>query len=402
MRMKFTTSKLDSLKPPETGELLVWDEGLAGFGVRVGQRRRTFVVQYRGRSGRSRRLKLGTFPALSLAGARAKAAAALAAVERGEEPSAEGHEQRHTPTLREFTERYVAEGHPSRTGEPKRRHTAASEASLLRAHLLPAFGAKPLDAITERDVRRFHAGLRERRYVANRALALLRHMLFLARTWGVLEKGHPDPTAGVKLYREEPRERWLTASEAERLGAALRAEEARDPLAAAGLKLLALTGARASEVRLLRWAELDLEGACLRLPAERTKEKRAKVLPLTAPALAVLAALPRLDDELVFPGARDGRPRSFQYAWNRVRKAAGLDCRMHDLRHAFATAGVGAGMGLPMIGSLLGHRQAATTQRYAHAADDPRREAAERIAGRVAASLDGKPAEVVPLRGAQR
>jgi len=203
----------------------------------------------------------------------------------------------------------------------------------------------------------------------------------------------------VRPYREVPRERWLTPSETERLGAAIRAEGGHDPLAAAALKLLALTGVRASEVQILRRAEVDLEGACLRLPAERTKEKRPKTIPLTAPALAVLSALPRLDDELLFPGTR-GRVRSLKASWDRVRTAAGLqDLRLHDLRHVYATTGVGAGMGLPLIGSLLGHRAAATTQRYAHAADDPRREAAERIAARVAAALDGKPAaEVVKLR----
>ena len=81
MRIKLTPTRVENLKAPETGELLAWDKTLPGFGVRVGRRRRTYILQYRF-VGRSRRLKLGTFPALSLSAARAKAAEALARVER--------------------------------------------------------------------------------------------------------------------------------------------------------------------------------------------------------------------------------------------------------------------------------------------------------------------------------
>ena len=58
----------------------------------------------------------------------------------------------------------------------------------------------------------------------------------------------------------------------------------------------------------------------------------------------------------------------------------------------------GGGESLPLIGALLGHRQPATTARYAHLADDPRKAAAERVAGRMASYLDGRgEAEVVEL-----
>ena len=113
----------------------------------------------------------------------------------------------------------------------------------------------------------------------------------------------------------------------------------------------------------------------------------------------MLASVPRLHDELVFPGT-GGRPKSLQSAWERVRTAAKLECfRMHDLRHSFASAGAGAGQGLLLIGSLMGHRRPTTTARYAHLAEDPRCEAAEVIGARIAASLDGEPAEVVRLHG---
>ena len=73
---------------------------------------------------------------------------------------------------------------------------------------------------------------------------------------------------------------------------------------------------------------------------------------------------------------------------------AGLaDARAYDLRHTFASIGAGGGLSLQIIGRLLGHTQSRTTQRYAHLADDPLREAAEKIGSAIAGA--GKPAPPV-------
>jgi site-specific recombinase XerD len=90
------------------------------------------------------------------------------------------------------------------------------------------------------------------------------------------------------------------------------------------------------------------------------------------------------------------------HVWDFVRKEAGLDkaARLYDLRHTFASVGAGGGLSLPIIGRLLGHTQPRTTQRYAHLADDPLREAAEKITTVITGA--GKPgAKVVPIKGAQ-
>jgi integrase len=73
--------------------------------------------------------------------------------------------------------------------------------------------------------------------------------------------------------------------------------------------------------------------------------------------------------------------------------------RLHDARHSYVSFGAAAGLGLPVIGALLGHKQPITTAHYAHLANDPLRAAADRITGEIAAALDGRPlAEVLPLR----
>jgi integrase len=89
------------------------------------------------------------------------------------------------------------------------------------------------------------------------------------------------------------------------------------------------------------------------------------------------------------PGKGRGQPRAdLNRPWEVVIKAAGLEgLRIHDLRHGFASVGAGSGLGLPILGKLLGHAQAATTNRYAHLASDPMHAAANVIGATIAAAL---------------
>jgi integrase len=118
-----------------------------------------------------------------------------------------------------------------------------------------------------------------------------------------------------------------------------------------------------------------------------------KVIPLSRPALEVLAGLPRIvGNPYVLPGrGKRCHYGSLSHSWSRIRKATGIpDVRLHDLRHSFASVGAAGGESLVILGALLGHRETATTARYAHLSDDPVRAAADRISGRIAAALNGR------------
>lgn len=156
---------------------------------------------------------------------------------------------------------------------------------------------------------------------------------------------------------------------------------------------MALTGARLSEILTLKWAWVDFGYAALRLPDSKTG---AKIIPLAAPALAVLAGLPRLS-EYVLPGADPtGHFVGIQKPWRRIRAAAGMpDLRLHDLRHAFASIGAASGESLKLLGGVLGHRQASTTERYAHLSQDPLTAAANRIAAKIDAAAKSGGGEVI-------
>jgi integrase len=165
------------------------------------------------------------------------------------------------------------------------------------------------------------------------------------------------------------------------------------PFAAAAIRLLLFTGCRLREI-------LHLERGLLFLADSKTGRK---TVILNAPARAVLSGLDRIGPYVV-AGDDPEKPRAdLKRPWEAVARRAVEGVRLHDLRHTYASFGAAGGLGLPIIGKLLGHTQASTTQRYAHLDADPLRRASDAIGGRIAAALDGKRAgSVVQLKWGHR
>ena len=153
------------------------------------------------------------------------------------------------------------------------------------------------------------------------------------------------------------------------------------------------------EILNLRWSEVDLERGLLHLPDSKTGKK---TIVLAAPAMEVLASLPRAG-EFVISGGAQGHRGDLRGPCARIRSHAALHgVRLHDLRHSFASVGASVGLGLPIIGGHLGHAQPSTTARYSHLADDPLRRA-HVISSAIANALDGNPgAEPIPMRAHQK
>jgi len=123
------------------------------------------------------------------------------------------------------------------------------------------------------------------------------------------------------------------------------------------------------------------------------------VRPIGRPALRLLEALPRTDPERVFPGARGAASPDVRKAVGRVFDAAGLhDARSHDLRRTFGSIAADEGYSDSTIGELLGHARRGVTERhYLRRSDPVLLAAADKVATRIAAMLDGRGAEIVPL-----
>jgi integrase len=154
------------------------------------------------------------------------------------------------------------------------------------------------------------------------------------------------------------------------------------------LRLLLFTGCRLREILNLQWEHVDLERGLLFLPDSKSGRK---TVILNTSAIALLNQLEKIGPYVV-PGDDPEKPRpDLHRPWRAITGRAGLEgVRLHDLRHTYASFGAGGGLGLPIIGRLLGHTQAATTARYAHLDNDPLRRASEAIGGRIAAALEGK------------
>jgi integrase len=195
----------------------------------------------------------------------------------------------------------------------------------------------------------------------------------------------------VKRFPDRKSERFLSPAELAKLGEALSSMESEgtNKMALSIIRLLALTGARKSEITNLKWGEVDLEHARLRLNDSKSGQKS---VPLGAPAVQILSALERLKDSKFVFSSVSGR-QAFQgvdKVWREARRRAGFpQLRLHDLRHSYASMGLAAGDALPVIGALLGHSDVKTTARYAHLADDPVKAAANRISGFIATAMSG-------------
>ena len=362
-----------------TGEkdAVYWDRELPGFGVRVYPNgTKAYVVQTRA-NGKSRRIAVGRHGLISPDQARRKAAGMIARIKAGEDPHPEAEKAPSGPTVAELAERYLVE-HVEVRCKPR---TIASGRWLVRKFVLPKLGKLAVDEVEREHIAALHYRHRATPYQANRILEVVRKMFNLAEAWGLRTDGG-NPCRFVQKYQEKKRERFLTDEEFQRLGLVLtevEASGAETPSAVAAVRLLMLTGCRLGEIQTLRWEDVDLSAAELRL---RDAKTGARMVPLSAAAVGVLAALPRHEgNPWVIVGRKPGAHLTdLQHPWRRVRSRAGLeDVRIHDLRHSFASKALALGESLPMIGKLLGHTQVQTTARYAHLANDSVKASGSRV-----------------------
>ena len=380
-RSEFRIGKraVDALRV-ETGDATFWDRDLAGFGVRVhATGRKVYVVQTRGPDG-PRRVSLGQHGDLSPDEARKRARPAIDRLKRGEDafPPPE-------LTVAELAERYLRT-HVAVHCKPS---SARLYRLVLRRHILPALGAKPVGAVGREDAAELHHRLREHPHMANRTARVLSGMFRQAEAWGLVPPGS-DPCRAVRYYRERPRERFLSPEEYRRLGRALREAEAKGSSwrpAVAAIRMLLLTGCRKNEIVTLRWDDVDLTACELRLGNAKSGPR---MVPLTPPAIRVLDGIPRTTgNPWVIRGRKPGTHLTdLAYHWARIAARAGLDgVRIHDLRHSYASRALALGEGLPAIGRLLGHAGVGTTARYAHLMRDAEKAAAGRVGDSIAVHI---------------
>ena len=417
---RFDDRLLKTLAPPESGNRIYYDDQITGLGLRItAAGARSFVFNYR-INGRERRYTVGPYgkDQWTLLRARKRAGELRRMVERGEDPLGERQDARQAPTVADLCDRFEDE-HVSK----KRPSTQIDYKRVLRKDVRPVLGAKKVADIEFADIDRLHRRITKRGspYEANRARAVLSKMFNLALKWKMRAD---NPVRGVERNDEEKRARYLEPQkELPRLAKALAEHE--DKQAADIIRLLLLTGARRGEVQAMRWDQLDLDRSNWTKLSAHTKQKKTHHAVLSDAAVQLLKRLRAEAEtaaeatgeavsEWVFPAdSKTGHRVEIKNAWAEICVAADITrtvmekdsmgrmravvkhgARIHDLRHTFASLLASAGQSLPIIGTLLGHTQPATTARYAHLLNDPLRKAADQAA----AIITGKPsAEIVAL-----
>ncbi len=410
---RITKRAVDAAKPGERDTYL-WDADLSGFGLKATPAgRKVYLVQYRlgGRKGRTRRVTIGRHGSpWTPESARNEAKRLLGEVGAGRDPAEERTQTRGDLTIAELCDLYIAEGCAT-----KKPSTLATDRGRIERHIKPLLGRRRVTTITQPNIARFlqdvangktatdvntgssRAIVKGGKGAATRTVGLLGGILTFAVERGLRSD---NPVRGVKRFRDKKCERFLSQSEMAQLGDALSTtqQHGENIYAVAAIRLLVLTGARKSEILTLMWEHVDTEHGCLRLTDSKTGPK---VIPLGAAALETLSEIPRIDgNPYVLPGLEGQHFVGLQRNWERIRKHAGLDdVRLHDLRHSFASVAVAGGNSLYLVGKVLGHAQANTTERYAHLSDDPLKAVADKTAGQIAAAMSGQhEAEVVELK----
>lgn len=362
-RLHLTPSLVaNSSCPKEKRKIDIYDTNTKGLMLEVRETGQTFYLRYQSQRGKRRQLRLADARDVTLAQARQLAEKARNRIAMGEDPAEAKALLRKVPTFAEFVEQDFL---------PHIRiykRSWACDVSLLKNHLLPAFGTQYLDAITRRDVQRLitsRLDMGKAPGTCDRMLILTRYIFNLALKWkvnGVVS----NPAKEVDLLKvDNKRERFLSECEVRRLYDAVLTSD--NPMLKYIVPMLLLTGARKREVLDARWEDFDFDNRLWRIPF--TKSGRPRTVPMSDGVVSVLYSVPRMaGTAYVFPNPGTGKPFiSIYYAWDTVRKRAGLkDVRMHDLRHSFASILINSGRSLYEVQHLLGHTQVKTTERYAH------------------------------------
>jgi integrase len=266
------------------------------------------------------------------------------------------------------------------------------------SHLSAVFGKRLLCDLSGTDVAEYQKS-RQRESVTPRTVNLevgvLRSILRRYRMWEAI-------SADVDFLKESPSPgRALTAEEERGLLDAASKSRCRSlyPVVMLGLN----TGMRASEIRGLTWAQVDLFGSTLTVGKSKTAAGTGRLIPLNPRALAVLTHWRGLFPDAqaqhyVFPhekyglAGNDRQPCAWEIdpaqpmhrwkvAWEGARKAAGVSCRFHDLRHTFISRLAESQASDSTIMALAGHVSHAMMERYSHIRMEAKRRAVDTLSG---------------------
>lgn len=383
---------------PGEGTRILWDGQVKGLGLRITRAgAKAFVLNYRV-AGRERRATLARCSEISLKAVREQAGRELAAIRAGEsDPLERQRTAKEAPTVNDALDRFFDDYAPNRVAIGRMSERTVTEyRKQARRYLRPALGKRKVAEVSRYHVETMLGSLHDVPTQRNRVLALTSRLFNLFEAWE-LRPQYTNPARGIDRAREEARDRILSADEIGTLSSALTEAESRSPASIAAIRFAAVTGLRIGEVVSVEWEHVDFDTGRLLLPKTKTGRRHHD---LPTAALAILDRLPRIN-AWCFTIGRDAPVtyRTVRKHFAAVAKQAGLDdVRLHDLRRTVMSRAAAAGVGVHVLRDLLGHKTAAMADRYIRAIGNPVREAREQVGAAMAAMMDGKDGEVVPIR----
>jgi integrase len=369
--IKMTARSIEALRPPPAGQIDYWDADRPGFGLRISAGgRKAWIAMYR-RGNVKRRLTLGTYPPLSLAEAREKAAVAHHTVQySGADPAGAKKAERLAETLTKLATDYI-ERHAKRHKRSWRK-----DLLILEKDALPRFGKRKAKDISRREIIAMLDEIvaRGAPIQANRTLEIVRKLFNWAVACDILEA---NPCYRVpKPSRENRSDRVLSEEEIRAVWQALSVEA---PLTAAIFKLRLMTAQRGAEVLAMRWGQIS--SGWWTIPAEVAKNGFAHRVPLSAPILSLLDEIRPLGmgSEWIFPGRiGEGHRVAIHKAHNRIGRRSGLSFVPHDLRRTAASHMTSMGISRLVVSKVLNHVESGITAVYdRHSYDAEKRHAVD-------------------------
>lgn len=371
-------------------ERILFDSEQRGLGLRLHRSgAKSWCYQW-SHGGRVQKVGLGSYEELTLDKARKAAAAKRDAVRLGRDPAGERREARTAWTVREAWEDFQD------SIEGKRRKSTLREyRMMLKHHVGPALGSRPIASVTWADLGALHRRIGAKAPVqANRLLKCAARVFDRAQMLEQYPAELRNPARKHDRFPErEDRGRKLEDDELGKLGAHLLAENS--PQAQAILVAM-LTGCRPGEVAGAAWEDLSEDGRVLRLPKTKTK---ARAVPLGERPSAILAAQPKIGP-WIFPNRTGKGPyANLNYQWRKAREVAKLKAgtRLYDaVRHTFVSIGHER-CNLPrwrvalLVGHVTGDRS--QTTRYTHLSDRTLLMDADRVSSLLWSLLSGEKAE---------
>jgi integrase len=396
MKKHLTDAAVRRTKPPKEGSLEIFDLGYPGLALRIGHGgAKSFEMFYR-HGGKLHRETLGRWPSVGLAEARETWRKTREAIAKGEEPSRINGAAPDPAMLFEF----VVEEWLRRDQSDNKKSSLYQVTRSVEADMLPAWRGKRIDEIGKRDVLGLLDAIADRGapIMARRVQSYVNRLFAWCLERDILKI---DPTASMARYGSaKSRDRVLTDAELIKVWLAAESIGAFGEVA----RLLVLTGARREEMAQLKWSEID--GDSIKLEGERTKNGEPHIIPLSAPAKALLDSTPRIaGSDFVFTVSGTKPISGWSKPKIKLDEASGVtDWRIHDLRRTLATGMQKLGITLQVVEAVLGHtsgsRDGIVGVYQRHDFMQEKRAALEAWGSHVFSLIEGQsPGKMLPMRG---